>query len=1020
MSKNEPELGEWLQEWLRRYKLENSLESELQWENDPFLPNKYSLANSPCEVALEVYNAIQSQNLSLEQLIKYINTVGTIISNVNLRAVAAQPLSMQKQMISVILVNDCTNCLLECHKPNSFGYVYLLVRLLFEILLYTKSLAVRSVAYSQIKRNSRIIKHLLSLIVYPFDEANCEYPFPRSNYVNNVLVEMFQNFVQHSDLNLQLCGIQLLSLAPAQCAASPELMSALRICLTRDDDDECNVTVAGSLYSILQFAKEFVALDFLHAAFQSASKFPSNCAKIEAFVLVILGLVSNPKLAKIAYNLCWDMINHLTNLSTQTDTDERVKVQMQFFLIFASCVTCPNDPEIVQKQNKQLEVLENESNKLYITYCQFILQRRTGYTPESIHNLSVLVEKLGHFPSGNKSIKLESLLRYEIARLRVQDNCGKIPTNQWDYKTLFSDIMEGLDADLFLNAIAKTIISTDRPEDVLNQMLRDIGDLYTKLKLQDRLRLFRCFEVAFAITICLHQSSSVKIPEPYPEELQCIFGDASTVDNFNVDFKSNASRYVFMRALLGVMYSCMEVDRIENCVTIIINLINGQTIAETSVESSMDSVTEIVYYNQTVENDLGVLISKMVHLNASQPEEMYHAMVICYRLGIYELGEAFAGRLGLYTSDLFQWFNAFECWGHGHVQDVFKIDEFVQYQRRCLYALEACTIATHVEIGHKYAYDRGFTGLNYYPCNFALQNWCILLLVLKVALGHLLAEPDYPRLYCVFLCLRMQYLVYKYLYKHCPETMQAASILEAVSLIGLKLSPCDYPINIQDVFDCFNLYISGFDPSLSRLDTLDILKMVPPFRNKVATIKLYGSSPNFTAAQIWSQLALHFKVRQGRRLHCFKRCTAIRTAIQRSSVAIMGLESNHEILNALLSIDLPTPIGVLKAYPLCFAALVATLEIQKQQMLYTIEFQGTIRNLKVGDVVPLVCIYEDTSNGALLHAKFKMRQNSLYARILINLENQDVTTLKFMSLPLDLNCNPLGMPSPVYLVKKHI
>lgn len=164
----------WLENWLNEFSDHQYSESD---PRDDFTVD-FSKYSSLPEVSLEIYNSIKTTGLSLEQLSSYINKLGVIIAQTDLRSISTQPRSKMAKMFSIIFESaDISNVLLESINENSYAYVYLMIRVLFEIVLYTESTPVRSFAHAQIMKNKHIINSLISISYNPSIPIN-----PKGNY----------------------------------------------------------------------------------------------------------------------------------------------------------------------------------------------------------------------------------------------------------------------------------------------------------------------------------------------------------------------------------------------------------------------------------------------------------------------------------------------------------------------------------------------------------------------------------------------------------------------------------------------------------------------------------------------------------------------------------------------------------------------------------------------------------------------------------------------------------------------
>nr|PVC51670.1 hypothetical protein MACL_00001444 [Theileria orientalis] len=392
----------WFQNWLNEYSENEYHENERK--DETFLVD-FSNYSSLSEVSLEIYNCIRSSDLSLDQLNSYINKLGVIISQSDLRAISTQPRSKMAKMFSVIFESgDISTILLECINKNSYAYVYLMIRVLFEIVLYTKSTPVRSYAHAQIMKNKSIIKALMTISYNPSSGSPEErddkeslnhntalkYPsssgtnnhhvpidpelssepyvidrhtnpmggigYPSSSHSQNVFENLLLDMLQTPDMNVSCMGIQLLSVVPTVASQSPQILNELYLFLI-GEDDELSYMASVSLSSILPEVPELVSLNFVKACYSNALKNYHNVQRVKSFTLLTLSCKSFKNIPKYTYRMLWSLYLELDKQSKLEDQAYSIVTECKIALLLASTLIAVEQKENAKRQEERLRSL---------------------------------------------------------------------------------------------------------------------------------------------------------------------------------------------------------------------------------------------------------------------------------------------------------------------------------------------------------------------------------------------------------------------------------------------------------------------------------------------------------------------------------------------------------------------------------------------------------------------------------------------------------------------------------------
>ncbi|UKJ90468.2 hypothetical protein MACJ_001401 [Theileria orientalis] len=358
----------WFQNWLNEYSENEYHENERK--DETFLVD-FSNYTSLSEVSLEIYNCIRSSDLSLDQLNSYINKLGVIISQSDLRAISTQPRSKMAKMFSVIFeAGDISTILLECINKNSYAYVYLMIRVLFEIVLYTKSTPVRSFAHAQIMKNKNIIKSLMAISYNPSNPELSSEPyvidkhtnpmggigFPNSSYSQNVFESLLLDMLQTPDMNVCCMGIQLLSVVPTVASKSPQILNELYLFLIADDD-ELSYMASVSLSLILPLLPELVSLNFIKACYSNALKNYHNVQRVKSFTLLTLSCKSFKNIPTYAYRMIWSLHLELDKQNKLDDHPYSIFTECKIALLLASTLISVEQKHNVKRQEERLRSL---------------------------------------------------------------------------------------------------------------------------------------------------------------------------------------------------------------------------------------------------------------------------------------------------------------------------------------------------------------------------------------------------------------------------------------------------------------------------------------------------------------------------------------------------------------------------------------------------------------------------------------------------------------------------------------
>ncbi|AFZ79429.1 hypothetical protein BEWA_022770 [Theileria equi strain WA] len=1094
----------WFEKWLKTYVDDEPFQDVSNVESQLF--GDYSSANSPSEVALEVYNALRGTDLSLDQLCNYIHQIGTIISQTDLRALATQPRSMYNQMFSVIFdTKDGENTLLECHKEDSFAHVYLMVRLLYEILLFTKSTAVRSFAYHEILRNREVLCCLFGIVHKPctvsegtmsidvveasildappltndplldkslkdLKHGQVEYDknplntigFPPSNYFVGIFDTLFLQMLQSKDLNLRMTGLSLMAISPTIVANNPQILSEMLINMV-GDDDELSFASSVSMAEVLPLLPQEVAMDFLRQSFTNALQNKENSERIQAFISLSLGCTGLDNVATLAHRMLWMLWGAIKDL------DSPIMREQECYLLVASTLLSRGD--LVPRQKLRLESLlygkdqKADSDMVEeLAYCLNLMYTTSESTKENVrdslklynvllahssetqgkgsllyqlvvHQLAVF-EQFGDFFLFKHSIKtLPSLLAYDIDNITIlsyiQSAFSKLGTS---HTRFFLKIIEALQPYLNTSPESKGKVMDEDTEfrvySILSNLLRQcyICDLEGfKQNLGKINEAITCSDLKLLIRPLVQiQNIEKSLVCKKQNFLVQLFYDIITNESQLHDSFKSAPLYI---------------DFVSN------KVYKGKGTFKISVYKQKTGWG--VEYKR-------ILSSQVIKFgDTTSGKEAYKLIQVCLRFGLYKEAIQYIKVASLWVDSTLLWFNAL----HHHSMAELEQSPLssIKYRKQCIESLESLHTRDILAIQRKMNSELWNYGLNYLLPYPLLHTWSLVQLVLETAVAHFgnILAGNGPKvdLTTIFISLKMQYKVLGWLFRsRCHETRSILGVYEGLAIILASIAKAsglnsDSPEHhsVEDVNEAFKNYLHTIYPDAQVPFTLDIISMLSKrlhahlscTRFLCHKIPFQGNAKDDAPAildtmdrfdvpleTIWQELVINYRCKFGQdEIGYHLRDIPSLGDLYNILTTVKGKATRTKKFLEAIKAQIPTPIGIAKAYPLPFAAIVATFFSKKRKsyQVQTIKFEGSIRNCKTDQSFSHVRIKMDAvidgKVQTILEETFRLLDNVLNHTSLVKMP-KDVKSVKLVALPLGKGYTPAGVPCDVYIAHK--
>lgn len=1103
---------EWFEQWLNSLASAESSRAA-SWNSDLANYSRHRNTFSQNEVAIELYHALHQSDLSLKELSLHIEQIGNLLYQVDTRQLATQPLSRRKEMLAAFFdCPDLSQALPACHRQDSFAYVYLLVRLLYEVLLYTKSSAVRTFCYYQIMRNAHVVRVLFGLISREVSLKGTEGyvegetqgsvdcmstvgQLPRqfsSNAIDDILLKVLTS----KDINLRSCGLELVRLSPRIVACNPKLLSQLKDTLI-GPMDECAYKAAISLVTILECVTEDVAQVFLQSSHDHTLQVPFSHQRVQSFCCIALGSRKQPLYA-LAYRMCWNIWIHLDSLRGTTQQLETLIVrEAQFYLLLTSTLLCNGHEELCVHQRKRLEALIYEQQapdaSTEVAFCMNVLYHRHGDIREVSRLIKHEVRNAGIVQEVHTTLFRLQLKQFKQSRhptpfLAAIGTFERLLTTDVVNFKLLGDLK---DAFKFLRS---------NYMEYLVRILKITMASYENFPYElDYLRtvIFRNLSTVVKICyICEHQKFTHLLPEIKDIvkgcELIFLFKPLVTSADFqNIDDRFNIT---LVNMWVKNMYDLCHIKppAIHNYIVtpIRIDLISG------GLKLGSKSWKAAVLTKKDIERTDSIREHIRCLINANYKEissgyAMLQVINLSLRLGFYEEAYICLKQLELWTHHTHLWFNGLYYYACGECQT--HLDKALEYRVQGLDSLDSYHHQCTLWALQKVANDVMAPKMNYTMPPLVLYTWCTLKFLFQVAVGHLCkavqtSTTDGMCLKLIFVALFGHFKVLRWCFKGvCNETSDVLQIYEGLCLFlyllcekeqtqasqpiqneeGLKIDPNDaLKTYITGIFESNDVHIPQtcalldlLTPAVkARLYSVPTLLSVrAPIMGKVNKVESDPGSrsqmegvaqmlPTGTGDLSPENMFKEFVLYSGVRSEKDKPAVTKTPTPSEKSEASLGqtetffsyLSRDIDELNALLplvkacetskkasackvellesicSLKLPTPVGVLKHFPLPFPALTAILEYEKRSNTgpVAIHLQGSIRNS--ARQIPWVKVKLETDDAGnnisvIFNRRLKLRQNVLDEHVHVHLSMSQIEHCRFSCVAVDNEGCPRGI-----------
>ncbi|GBE60679.1 tripartite motif-containing 45 isoform X2, putative [Babesia ovata] len=1113
---------QWYEAWLTSIATIESPRSPA-WDDN--LPHYARLQNAGSlnEIAIEHYHALHKGDLSLEELSQHIGQIGDVLSQVDLRKLATQPKSRSRQMLTPFFdCADISQALQECHRQDSFAYVFLLVRLLYEILLYTKSSAVRVFCFYQIVRNAKVLRILFGLVtrevslkgtegyvegVTPstVDALNTIGQLPR-RFSFNVMDNILKQMLTSKDINLRVCGLELLKLCPRIVACNPQLLGELRDTLV-GPVEELASKAAVSLVSVLEYVPEAIAQIFLTCSHEHALAVEFSPQRIQSFCCVALGCRQQP-LYKTAFRMCWNIWIHVDTCREERQTSDTLMVrESHFYLMLTSTILCLGHPELEMRQRRRLESLIYDQKErdcgMEVALCLNLLYRHNGDTKELTKLTKAKIK-------GTNSIKDMNILLCSMHIRQFEET--KNPNAFLNALAVFEDLVVSDPANIKLLYELKNafkLLKTNYSEYMI-RMLRAAASQYAALT----------GELSYLQSVVIRTMGNIvkmcyvvepqKLAKMMPEikeivelnDLRYLFKPLLSADDFGpVDDGLTATQ---VNLWVGTLYDLTYIKppKVQNFVTIpvSIDLLSGK-LGNTSETSPVRVavITKKDSFNSSVLNEHVRALISSAFARISSGSVLKLIIDLALRLGLYREAANCLKQLELWTNDTLLWFNAFLLYANAEVE----ADEIKAVQLR-VQGLDALETYSHQCTSWAMRHSRNEVmapELNYALPSLVTHAWCVLRLVFQVAVGHLRllfreTPHDCSALTSVFVGLFGHFKSLRWAFRNvCCETTNILQVYEGLCILLYAICTAEplpevkkediasqNPEETQptrDPDEALRCYITNIfaEDDIHMPETFAIVNLIDPairaqlytapaimaaHKGLIGAVTKQSSDSNADKAEsvvpqvmpthasqlslesILNEFVLFSRVRTNKEKNHMKKavasddhnviaaaqCEVFFSYLSRDMEPLMALQplakmcdaqnrstkTVQDLLNAISTLQLPMPVGVIKTFPLPFAALTALVEYEKRSGdgPAAIHIQGSMRNCACR--VPWIKIKLEVLNGrtsssVLFRRRFKMHRNVIDKYVHLYLELQDVDALSFSCLPLNSGGYPCGVPT---------
>lgn len=794
----------WFELWLDSLPSVESSRSS-SWNEDLSYYTRHQNAFSQSEVAVELYHSLHQSDMSLKELSQHIAQIGNLIYQVDLRQLVSQPKSRQRQMFAPIFdYVDISQAVAACHSPDSYGYVYFLVRLLYEVLLYTKSIAVRSLCFYQIMRNAHVISKLFGLVSREVSlkgtEGYIEGETPPtvdcmstidqlpSRFSINVVDNILHKMLVSKDMNLKICGIELMRLCPKMVACNPKLLGELKEILI-EPMEECAHKAALSLLHVLQHVPPKVAQGFLHMFHDYTIATECNAQRVQSFCCLALGC-RQLSVYLLAYRMCWNIWIHLEGINTTKESELLILKECQFYLMLTATVLCIDHPELVPRQKKRLEsvIYEQKGREctMEVAFCMNLLYREHGELREVGRLLKMdikwpaVVNELNTtiFHLHLKNFKQTRIGTSFVSAINTFENLVAASLSHftllWDLKDYFKHLRTNY---------------TDYILRILKVVQKHYGEM------EGEFSYFRAISfraIASLVRICyvcepqkfMRQMGDIKALVKDTDLLYLFKPILSSDDFMELDDDITAERvnmWVHSLYYLGNI----KPSKVHNIILrpLRVDLLSGEVKVDSATYKA-NIITKKDTFNADILNGHVRGLINSAYDKLSSGEALRNVINLSLRLGFYKEAAECLKQMEMWTDNTLLWFNGLYHYAVAECEnDVMKgiearvqgLDSLDAYHHQCtMWSLQ------------KTANDIMAPRMNYTLPALVTHTWCTLKLILQIAICSVFkvmqtGSGDLTTLATIFLGLFGNYRALRWSFTDtCSETVLTCEIYEGL------------------------------------------------------------------------------------------------------------------------------------------------------------------------------------------------------------------------------------------------
>ncbi|GFE54855.1 hypothetical protein BaOVIS_022590 [Babesia ovis] len=757
VQKKEPSCVKWFENLLASLARVESPRSS-GWHENATYHLRWLNSTSQKEIAIEIYHALHQSDISLRDLSQHIGEIGNLLNQVDLRQLATQPKSRQRQMFSLFFdYHDISQAVPECLRQDSYAYVYLLVRLLYEILLYTKSNAVRSFCFYQMMRNAEVLKVLFGLVTKEVrvkgvkgtefsEDVTIEtmntVGLPPQHFHFNVMDNILKQMLTSPDLNLRICGLELLRLSPYIVAGNPKILSELKDALL-GPMEECASKAAISLYTILEYVEEDIAIRFLQTSHDHVVGVEYNPQRIKSFCCIALGCRER-ECCKLAYRMCWNIWLHIDHLrGTGEEADVLIVRESQFYLMITSTLISAQQAELNKRQKMRLEALlydqKEQERDMEVAFCLNILCKKNGEMKDVIKLIKTDVKEISLTTDLTRSI-----FQIHLQQYKQNENLTSFQNAITAFESLVTADHVNLELICELKSAFKYLKANTT--DCMMRILKVVVPQYEMLNGEyEYLRSVVLRSIANITKMC-YITELQKFNRMIPEikeivgqsEIKFVIKPTLSINDFDVVDNNLTSTKVNLWVHTLYDLSNFKPPKIHNYIAYPVRV---DMLTAKLVPDPPTSAVKVMVITKKDNFNTGILkdhMSKLIFAgldNITSGAAIRQVVHLSLRLGLYSEAASCLKRLELYTTDTLLWFNGLYHYAMAELEtDLYKS---IRYRVQGLDALETYSHQCTMWALNKTANDVMAPRLNYALPELVTYTWCVLRLCFQVAVGHL-------------------------------------------------------------------------------------------------------------------------------------------------------------------------------------------------------------------------------------------------------------------------------------------